>query len=113
VGQGVTDGNTFALRVGDGSGQELPGQLIPAFRQGDGKLSRRATVELGGPAGPGAPAAGGTPELDLEQAVVDELVEVKLGDVAGYSGTLGSLVATDWAGLGDDEAVEGAPQGLP
>src|SRR5205807_4231245 len=101
-----------ALGGGDRSGQEPPGQLVLAWREADRELARRASVELGGPARSGSAAAGWAGVGHFEQAVLDELVEMELGHVAGHARAFGRLVAVDRGRLGDHVAVQGAPDWL-
>ena len=47
----AADRDALAFRIGDGSGQQPPGQLVVTLGQADGQLAGRATVQLGGPTG--------------------------------------------------------------
>jgi hypothetical protein len=54
-----------------------------ALRQRDRDLARAAPVELGRPARTRALPSGQPPELGLEQAFLDQPVQVELGGVRG------------------------------
>ena len=105
--EGVIDWRAVALCVGDGLGQKSPGQLVVALRQADGQLARRTRVQLGGSAGTGTAAPRRPRVFDSEQAVVEQFVEVELGDVSGNADALRGLIAVDRTGLGDNVSVQG------
>jgi len=84
-------------------------QLVTSLRQRHGELPRRAPVELGRPARARSLAPGAPRELDLEQAIVDELVQVELGLVPRYPDPRGRLVAANRRALIEHVEVEGAP----
>jgi hypothetical protein len=66
----------------------------------------RAPVDLGGPPGARAAAAGRPAVLDVEQPVGHEPVEVELGDVVRDADARRRLFPADRPVLGDDVAVQ-------
>jgi hypothetical protein len=81
----VGHGLRLAARIGDPARHELPGQLVAPLGHGDGEFPGGTAVELGGASGAWPPAPGAPRELDLEQAIVHELVEVELGPVPRHA----------------------------
>ena len=71
-----------------------------------------APVQLGRASRAGAPPPGQPPELGVEQALLDQLVQVELGGVAGQPGACRGLVPADRLGLRDDVEVQLPPRRL-
>jgi hypothetical protein len=83
------------------------GGLIGPGRQAGRDLARGAAVELGRAAGPRPPPLPEPPEGRLQQAGLDQLVQVEGGQAALHPDRLGGLVAADLALGGGHVAVEG------
>jgi hypothetical protein len=107
--QCLADGAVGTLGVRDGASQELSGQVVAALGQADFQITVGASVELGGAPGARTAATLWPSVLRFEEAVLDESVEVELGDMVGDADSGGGLVAADRRTLSDDEAVQGAP----
>lgn len=103
---------TARLGVDDRIGEQPPGQLVVARRQGDVELERRTAVHLGGSAGARAGAAAETLVVDIEEAVLGQPVEVVGGDAALDARSVGGLVPPDPVTRQHDVVVERASAGL-
>jgi len=97
--QGNSDRDTLASGVGHSSGEQTPDALVPTGRQADGQLSRRPTVELGRSTCARSSPPRRAPKLALDQPVIDQLVEMELGDVMDDTGSCGGHVAANGIGL--------------
>lgn len=91
-----SDGRLVGTRgLDDRGGQDSAEQIVMAWGQCDGDFTVRSSVVLGRTARPGAGATGELVELDLEQAVVDQLLEVELRGVYSNAGQFCCLFATE------------------
>jgi hypothetical protein len=109
VGGGAAEGvlgGTGAVGF-DGAGQELGEGGVVAGGQAELDLAVGAEVVLGRAAGARSLAAAAALVAGLEQAVVDELVEVVGGQGAADAHGLGSVVAADGDAALGHVAVEG------
>ena len=88
------------------------GQVVLPVGQRHGHLALGAPVQLGGPPRAGPAPPGQPAELDLEQALVDQPVQVELRRVPGDADARGRLVAAHRLGLADHEQVEVAAHRL-
>jgi hypothetical protein len=106
----VVEGGLDLEAVGRGAfhaaGQDVADQVVAPGGQRDGPLSVGAAVELRGPTGSRAAAAGEPTELDVEEPVLDEALEVELGRVHGHADPCGGLFPSHGVLLRDDELVE-------
>jgi hypothetical protein len=98
-----------ALCGGEGFGKKPSGELVIALREADRQLSSSTPVELRGPTRPRSPSTRRPRVVDGEKAVVNQPIEVELGDVMGNPYAGGGLFSIHRSLLGDHEAVEGAP----
>jgi len=96
----------------DGAGEQLGQGGVVAGGQAELELTLGADVVLGRAAGARPLAAAAPVVAGLEQAVVDELVEVVGGQGAADAGGLGGLVAADGDAAVGHVAVEGAADGV-
>jgi hypothetical protein len=109
----LRDGRSGPLRLRDGLDQEPAGEVVAALGQADVEVGAASPVDLGGTARARATPPRGPAVAGLQQAAVDQPVEVELGRVLGDPDGGGGLLARHRLGLGGDEAVQGPPHGLP
>src|SRR5215218_10559293 len=96
----------------DGAGEELGQGGVVAGGQAELELAVGADVVLGRAAGARPLAAAAPLVAGLEQAVVDELVEVIGGEWTADAGGVGGVVAADGDAAVGHVAVEGAADGI-
>ena len=76
-------------------GQQTPGQVVVPLGQGHRDVALGPPVELRRAAGAGSGATGAALEADVEQALVDQPVQVEGGGRARHGGRRGRLVPAD------------------
>jgi hypothetical protein len=96
----------------DGPGEELGQGGVVAGGQAELELAVGADVVLGRAAGAGSAAAAAPVVAGLQQAVVDELVEVVCGQGPADAGGVGGLVPADGDAAFGHVSVEGAADGV-
>ena len=96
----------------DGVGEELGQGGVVAGGQAELELAVGADIVLGRAAGAGSAAAAAPVVAGLQQAVVDELVEVVGGQGPADAGGVGGLVAADGDAAFGHVPVEGAADGV-
>ena len=89
-------------------GQDVRGEVIAPFRQGDRELATGPAVELRGAARAGTGPAAEPPELRLQQSFVAQPVQVELGGVHGHADRGGGGLPPDRVRLGGHVLVKGA-----
>jgi len=94
----------------DSAGEELGQDGVVAGRQTELDLAFGADVVLGRAAGAGPPAAAAVLVAGLQQAIVDELVEVLRGQGAADADRAGGLLAAHGHPALGHVAVQGAAQ---
>jgi hypothetical protein len=91
----------------NGRGQDVRGEVVAPFRQGDRELAGGPAVELRGAARARAGPAAEPPELRLQQSFVAQPVQVELGGVHGHVDRGGGGLPADRVRLGGHVLVKG------